>query len=278
MNRALWDLRRPVVIAAFEGWNDAADAASDLIDHLATSYPTELAWTLDSEDFYDFQVARPRVCLGEHGREVEWPTTSVRVAHLPTRDLVLVSGPEPNLRWRSFATTLISCFLSISPELVVLLGAMLTDSVHNRPLPVTGSCSDRVLGARLGLEPSSYEGPTGIVGVLNDSCRRAGQFPVVSLWASVPHYVSNPSNPKATLALLGQLERVLDTPIERRDLPELAQQWERNVDELAADDPDVADYIALLAEQQDEDEVPEQAGEAIAEEFERYLRRRNQRD
>lgn len=271
MSVPLNQLRRPVVVAAFEGWNDAADAATEVINHLATNYPTEEAWQLDSEDYYDFQVTRPRIELSENGREFQWPGTVVSVAHLPERDLVLVAGPEPNLRWRSFCAALVSLFRSVQPEYVVLLGAMLTDCPHSRPLPVTATSTDGQLALALGLKDPNYEGPTGIVGALAEACG-AGGFRTVSLWASVPHYVATSPNPKATLSLLRKLEEVLDTALDAAELPVLTKRWEEGVDELASEDPDIAEYIATLEEDQDE-EVVAGAGDTIAAEFQRYLRR-----
>lgn len=275
MHESLRDLRHPIVIAAFEGWNDAADSATEAVNHLMTAYPTELAWELDCEDYYDFQVSRPRIVLGESGRELEWPSTGVYVCHLDDRDLVLVFGPEPNLRWRSFASALVSVFRSIEPDMVILLGAMLTDAPHTRPVMVTGGTNSRRLKKRLGLESSNYEGPTGIVGVLNDACR-AANLTVVSLWASVPHYAAAPPNPKATLALLARLEDILETRLDLQELPQLARSWEHGVNELATEDPDVAEYIAKLEEAHDESSIPVINGDSIAAEFERYLRRRDQ--
>ena len=208
---------RPVVVVAFEGWNDAADAATAVVEHLAETYPTEIVFEIDSDDYYDYQIVRPRVVETDDGREVVWPSASVRVAHLPERDVLLVSGPEPNLHWQRFCSTLVSAFRSFEPEMVILLGAMLTDSPHSRPLPVTGNTSDTGLAKSLGLEPSGYEGPTGITGVLGDACHRAG-LREVSLWASVPHYVAAPPNPKATLALLARLEDLLDVALRLDDL------------------------------------------------------------
>lgn len=266
-------LRRPVVVAAFEGWNDAADAATAAVDHLSATYPTDLIFEIDSEDYYDYQIVRPRIVNGEEGREIVWPSTTVSVAHLPERDVVLISGPEPNLHWKQYCSSLVSAFRSFEPELVILLGAMLSDSPHSRPLPVTGTASDAGLARALGLEPSSYEGPTGITGVLGDACRRAG-LREVSLWAAVPHYVASPPNPKATLALISRVEDLLETALDLDDLPELAQAWQRGVDELAAEDSEISEYIESLEAQQDESELPQVSGDMIAAEFERYLRRR----
>ncbi len=266
-------LRRPVVIAAFEGWNDAADSASAVIEHIADAYPTEDLFELDSDDYYDYQSSRPRVVQVDGLREVIWPATELRIAHLPGRDVILVSGPEPNMRWQQFCGALVSAFRSLEPELIVLLGAMLTDAPHTRPLPVSGTCADPGLARTLGLEPSNYEGPTGITGVLADQCRRAG-FREVSLWVSVPHYVAAPPNPKATLALLTRVEDLLDLALELDELPEQARAWQRGIDELAAEDSDFSEYIGQLEAQQDEGELPETTGDSIAAEFQRYLRRR----
>lgn len=268
-------LRRPVVVGAFEGWNDAADAATAVVDHLESTYPTDLIFEIDSDDYYDYQIVRPRVVNGEDGREIVWPTTTVSVARLPERDVVLITGPEPNLRWQSYCTSLVAALRSIEPELVILLGAMLTDAPHSRPLPVTGTTSDPGLARALGLEAPNYEGPTGITGVFADYCRRAG-LRVVSLWASVPHYVAAPPNPKATLALLSRVEDLLETALDLDDLPELAMAWQRGVDELAAEDSEISEYIESLEAQQDENALPQATGDSIAAEFERYLRRRGQ--
>ncbi|GAB2470787.1 filament polymerization regulator ParJ [Luteococcus sediminum] len=273
---SLSTLRNPVVVIAFDGWNDAADAASHAVEHLAQTCRATMAFEIDGEDYYDFQVNRPRVQgMDADERTITWPAVRFAVAHLPERDLVLVSGPEPNLRWKSFSQTVVSALRSIQPALVVVLGAMLTDAPHSRPLPVTGTVNDPVLASRLGLEPSSYEGPTGIVGVVADAARRAN-MPVVSLWAQVPHYVADSPNPKATLGLLGQLEDLLDESLDLGDLPEMALAWERGVNELAAEDPDIAEYIARLEAAQDEEGLPAATGDSIAAEFQRYLRRRNQ--
>lgn len=275
MVESLANLRNPVVVVAFQGWNDASDAATNAVNHLGMVYDAETVFEIDGEDYFDYQVNRPRVSIADGlDSGIEWPCVQVAVAPLADRDLVLVSGPEPNMRWRTFCTAVVSTLRSVRPSMVVILGAMLTDSPHSRPLPVTGTCNDVELATRLGLEPSNYEGPTGIVGVLAEAVRRAG-MPVVSLWAQVPHYVADPPNPKATLALLVRIEDLLDTPLELGDLPSDAQAWERGVDELASDDPDIAEYIARLEAAQDEEELPAATGDAIAAEFQRYLRRRD---
>jgi len=268
-------LRNPAVIAAFGGWNDAGDAASGVIDHLVDTYRAELEFAIDPEEFYDFQVNRPTTRLIDGKRTIEWPTTEVLVANLPERDLVLIGGPEPNYRWQEYLNRLMSLLRSVRPEMVVVLGALLTDAPHTRPVPVSGTASDAELAAELGLEISDYEGPTGIVGVLSQECSVAG-MPVVSMWASVPHYVAEPPNPKATLALMTRLEDVLNLPLDPGELPEAAESWVEQVNELVADDPDIAGYIAALEERRDE-ATPAPSGDAIAAEFERYLRRRDRR-
>ena len=273
--RDLRDLVDPVVVIAFGGWNDAGNAATGVVEHLADAYSTELAFALDPDDFYDYQVNRPMVSIDDDDERVlTWPTTEISVGRLASgRDLVLVQGLEPNLRWRQFATTIASALRSANARRVHVLGALLADTPHTRPIPVSTSTYDRELMTSLGLAPSTYEGPTGIVGVVADTLSRGG-LEVLSLWAAVPHYVSHPPCPKATLALLSSLEELLDTSLDQGDLPELAKAWERGVDELAADDTEVAEYVSTLEEQQDATELPEASGDAIAAEFERYLRRR----
>lgn len=271
----LRNLRDAVVILAFGGWNDAGSAASSAVEHLIDAYDAELAFSIDADDFYDYQVNRPMVALDDNGdREITWPTTEIHVAQLPDgRDLVLVEGLEPNLRWRQFSSTIVSAIRSAHPSRAYLLGALLADTPHTRPVPVSVSSSNPTLVTELGLSPSTYEGPTGIVGVLSEALSRA-DIPVLSMWAAIPHYVSHPPCPKGTLALLSSLEDHLDLPLDQGELPELARAWERGVDELAADDSEVAEYVAQLEQQQDATELPEASGDAIAAEFERYLRRR----
>ncbi len=273
--RDLRDLVDPFVVVAFGGWNDAGSSATGAVEHLAEAYEAETVFSLDPDDFYDFQVNRPLVELNDDDeREIIWPTTDVKVAELPDgRHLVLIHGLEPNLRWRQFSTLLASALHSAHARRVHLLGALLADTPHTRPIPVSTTSGDSELMKQLGLAPSTYEGPTGIVGVLAETLTRAG-VEVLSLWAAIPHYVSHPPCPKATLALLSQLEKVMDASLDLGELPELARAWERGVDELAAEDSEVADYVTALEQQQDATELPEASGDAIAAEFERYLRRR----
>jgi predicted ATP-grasp superfamily ATP-dependent carboligase len=207
-----------------------------------------------------------------------WPTTRLAVARPPGvgRDLVLVQGIEPNMRWRGFTAELVGAFTELGVELVILLGALLADSPHTRPVPVSAAASGPALAAQLHLEPVDYKGPTGIVGVLQHACATAG-LSAVSLWGAVPHYVAQPPSPKATLALLRGIEDILDISLPLADLPAEARAWERGVDELAEQDAEVAEYVRTLEEAKDATDLPEATGDAIAREFERYLRRRGDR-
>lgn len=276
VNAGLRGLNDPLVIAAFSGWSDAGNAASAAVGHLADALSAELAFELDPDDFYDYQVNRPEVSIdaGTGQREIIWPTTRIKTAELPDgRDLVLVEGIEPNLRWRQFGGLITSALRSARPQRVFVLGALLADTPHTRPVPVTTTTTSADLMELYGIGESSYEGPTGITGVMADLLARAG-LPTVSVWAAIPHYVANPPCPKATLAILSRLERLLDAPLDLGELPELARAWERGVNELAADDSEVADYVSQLEEQTDAADLPEASGDAIAAEFERYLKRR----
>lgn len=271
------ELVDPVVVAAFEGWNDAGDAASGVVDHLMQVWGARVVASMDPEDFYDFQVNRPLVSGDDRGRRrITWPTTRLAVASPPhlQRDVILLRGIEPNMRWRQFCAELLAACDDLGASLVVTFGALLADTPHTRPIPVSGSSTEPDLVERLQLAPSTYEGPTGIVGVFQDACGRL-EIPAVSYWAAVPHYVAQPPCPKATLALLGRLEDVLGTGVPLGDLPEDARAWERGVDELAREDEDVAEYVRALEESRDTAELPEASGEEIAREFERYLKRRD---
>ncbi|WP_340562853.1 PAC2 family protein [Streptomyces sp. GSL17-111] len=271
------ELVDPVMVAAFEGWNDAGDAASSAVGHLHREWKGEVFAALDAEDYYDFQVNRPHVWLDGGVRKITWPTTRLSVVRTSgdrPRDLVLVRGIEPSMRWRSFCNELLGFAHELGVEMVVVLGALLGDTPHTRPVPVTGVTSDPDLARTMNLEESRYEGPTGIVGILQEACTHAG-VPAVSLWAAVPHYVSQPPNPKATLALLNRLEDLLDLRVPLGELAEDARAWQVGVDQLAAEDSEVAEYVQSLEEARDTAELPEASGEAIAREFERYLRRRD---
>jgi hypothetical protein len=282
------ELTSPVAIAGFEGWNDAGEAASGVVNHLGIAWQATPIGAIDPEDFYDFQVNRPVIEVEEgHTQRLIWPTTRISLARaLPSdpadsvpptglsRDVVLVHGIEPNMRWRAFCDELVQGLESLGVNMVILLGALLADAPHTRPVPVSVGASNAKLAvdALRGVGRVDYKGPTGIVGVLQHVCAGAG-IQAVSLWAQVPHYVAQPPSPKATLALLRGVEDVLDAPLPLADLPEEARAWERGVDELAQSDSEVADYVRTLEEAKDAMELPEASGDAIAREFERYFRR-----
>jgi len=268
----------PVMIAAFEGWNDAGESATSAVDHLISEWSAQTVAAIDPEDFYDFQVNRPTVSLGPDGeRQITWPTSQLAVCRPPgsERDLVLLRGIEPNMRWREFCAQLLATADDLGVQLVVTLGALLADTPHTRPIPVTGTATDPEMVEQLKLQESRYEGPTGIVGVFQDACDRL-DMPAVSFWAAVPHYVAQPPCPKATMALLGQIEDLLEISVPLGDLPEESRAWERGVDELSREDTEVAEYVRALEESRDAADLPEASGEAIAKEFERYLRRRDE--
>ena len=274
------NLDRPVLIAAFEGWNDAGDAASGAVEHLELTWDATLLTEVDSDDFYDFQVNRPTIKQVDGvTRAVDWPSTTLSVCRPPKadRDVVLLRGIEPNFRWRAFCEQLLTIFADLHIDSVVILGSLLADTAHTRPVPVTGTGYDADSAKRFGLEQNRYEGPTRITGVLQDACVRAG-YPAISLWAAVPHYVSQPPNPKATVALLQRLEQVLDLAVPLSDLPERAEAWESSVTEMTEDDEDVAAYVRGLEERGDaeaQDVEQNIDADALAEEFEKYLRRRD---
>ena len=276
---AVGKLTSPALIAAFEGWNDAGEAASSAITQLTSAWDAKAIGEIDPEDYYDFQVTRPVIEVTD-GQAKSWSgrRRGSTIARPPEagRDLILLHGIEPNMRWRGFTAELVSAFTELGVELVILLGALLADSPHTRPLQVTAATSGAELAAQLHVEPVDYKGPTGIVGVLQQACATAG-LPSVSLWAAVPHYVAQPPSPKATLALLRSVEDILDISLPLADLPAEARAWERGVDELAEQDSDVAEYVRSLEEAKDATDLPEASGDAIAREFERYLRRRGDR-
>ena len=272
-------LTAPVIIAAFEGWNDAGEAASGVITHLTEAWQAEPVGAIDPEDIYDFLVTRPVTEVTDGAtRRLVWPTTRLLMPAKDRvdREVILVHGIEPNMRWRRFCAELVEAFGGLHAEMVVLLGALLADSPHTRPVPVTTSASDQALALGLRASPADYKGPTGITDVLQHECAEAG-IAAVSLWAAVPHYVAQPPSPKATLALLRGVEDLLDLSLPLGDLAQEARAWERGVDELAEQDSEVADYVRTLEEAKDATELPEASGDAIAAEFERYLRRRRDR-
>jgi predicted ATP-grasp superfamily ATP-dependent carboligase len=269
------ELRDPIMIAAFEGWNDAGESATSAIEHLSDVWGAEPIAALDPEDYYDFQVNRPRVVSDDGRRRISWPTTRILLATSSgtDRDVILVQGIEPSTRWRSFTIELLEFAQSVGVSTFVTLGALLADVPHTRPLPINATSEHEDMIHRYDLEASKYEGPTGIVGVLADAAAQA-DLPSLSCWAAVPHYAGGTPSPKATLGLITKLEELLDITIPHGELAEQARAWEHGVDELAESDDEVAEYVQSLEQAQDTAELPEASGDAIAREFERYLRRR----
>jgi proteasome assembly chaperone (PAC2) family protein len=275
-------LRRPVLVAAFEGWNDAGDAASGAVEHLALNWDAEHLIDIDSDDYYDYQVNRPTVKQVDGvTRRIDWPTTSISYCSPDgsDRDIVIIRGIEPNMRWRGFCAEIVDIARALGVELTVMLGALLADTPHTRPVPVTGAAYSSESATRYNLAESRYEGPTGITGVLQDLFVQEG-LPSLSFWAAVPHYVSTPPNPKATIALLRRVEEVLDIEVPLGTLPEQSDEWERSVTEMTEDDDEIAEYVRGLEERGDaEEDNPDELmakfdGDALAAEFERYLKRR----
>jgi len=237
----------------------------------------ETVAAIDPEDYYDFQVSRPRILMEDGKRRVSWPTTRILLATSTSlnRDVILVQGIEPSTRWRSFTIELLEFAQHIGVTTFVTLGALLADVPHTRPLPVSATSEHEDVVHRFDLEPSKFEGATGIVGVLADAASQA-DLPSLSCWAAVPHYAGGTPSPKATLALISKLEELFDLAIPHGDLPDQARAWEHGVDELAESDDEVAEYVHSLEEAQDTVDLPEASGDAIAREFERYLRRRGE--
>ncbi len=276
------DLRSPVLVAAFAGWNDAASAATTALEAVSASLDAERIAEIDPEEFYDFQVTRPTIRMAEgQTRQVDWPENSIYVAAAASaeRDLVLISGIEPNLRWRTFAAGVLEAAERLEVEMVVTLGALLADVPHTRPVPITGLASDPELVERLGLSRSSYEGPTGIVGIIHDACRRRG-LTSASLWAAVPHYVAAVPNPKAALALLRRLEGFTGVAIEASELEDAMARFETQVDRAVASNPEIEELVRRLEVEQDDEppfsegDVP--TGDTIARDFQRFLRQRGE--
>jgi predicted ATP-grasp superfamily ATP-dependent carboligase len=271
------ELRDPIMIAAFEGWNDAGEAATAAIEHLIDVWDAEPVAAIDPEDYYDFQVNRPRVVVEDGQRRISWPTTRILLAEstLLDRDVILVQGVEPSTRWRSFTIELLEYARQIGVTTFVTLGALLADVPHTRPILITATSEHEDIIHRFDLETSKYEGATGIVGVLADAASQA-DLPSLSCWAAVPHYASGTPSPKATLGLIIKLEALLNLTIPHGDLPELSRVWEQTVDELAESEDELAEYVHTLEKALDTADLPEASGDAIAREFERYLRRRSE--
>ena len=272
-------MRRPVLIAAFEGWNDAGDGASAAAAYLARRWHAERFAAIDPEEFYDFTATRPEVRIEDSARAIDWPENVFSSAPLGAtgRDVVFLRGVEPQLRWRTFTSLVVEVATAVGVELVVTLGALLAEVPHTRPVRVTGTAPDQRLVDRLGLRPSRYEGPTGILGVLQDALHRAG-VPSASLWATVPAYVGQTPSPKATLALVSHLAELFDVSVPTVDLDVASAAYERQVNEVVSADEDASAYVRSLEEAEDSDpadeldehELPD--GDELVDEVERYLR------
>jgi predicted ATP-grasp superfamily ATP-dependent carboligase len=286
MQPLIWEhrpdgLRAPALVCAFTGWNDAGDAASAALQFVGASLRATRFARIDPEEFFDFQATRPKIKLVDgRTRSIEWPEVEIYAARVPRapRDLVLLQGAEPSMRWRSFCRLVVDLAEALGTQLVVTLGALLADVPHSRPVPITGLSSDDALVQRLGLQPSGYEGPTGIVGVLHSACQETG-MPSASLWASVPHYVAAAPNPKAALALVRKLESLVGVSVDAEELEHSAADYERQVSLAVQSDPDVQAFVERLerAAAEEEQEISPQdvpSGDVIAREFQRFLRQR----
>jgi predicted ATP-grasp superfamily ATP-dependent carboligase len=285
MQPLIWDrrpdgLRAPALVCAFQGWNDAGDAASSAVSFLASALDAKRFARIDSEEFYDFQANRPCIRFDENEtREIAWPTVEIFEASAPRapRDLVLVQGVEPSMRWRAFSSHIVDLAEALGVQMVVSLGALLGDVPHTRPVAMSGHASDATLLDRVGIQASSYEGPTGIVGVLHTACAQAG-LPAASLWASVPHYVAAASNPKAALALLRRVEVLIGVSVDVSELESSAADYERQVGLAVRSDPDIQAFVERLEQAADSEEqsAPEDlpSGDILASEFQRFLRQR----
>jgi proteasome assembly chaperone (PAC2) family protein len=274
------DLRSPTLVAAFLGWNDAASAATTALEAVAVSLDSEVVARIDPEEFFDFQDTRPTVRLtAGQTRRIEWPANTLIAAPAPTaeRDLVVLSGTEPSLRWRGFSDLVVGAAERLGVEMVITLGALIADVPHTRPVPITGLATDRDLVERLGLSRSKYEGPTGIVGVIHDACRKRG-LTSASLWAAVPHYIAAAPNPKAALALVRKLEGLVGVAVDASELETAAADYERQVNLAVQSDPDVQAFVERLeqaaGEDSSEEAGPLPSGETIARDLQRFLRQR----
>ncbi len=285
MQPLIWEsrpdgLRAPALLCAFTGWNDAGDAASTALQFIGSSLGATRFARIDPEEFYDFQATRPMIRLLEgKSREIEWPEVEVYAARVPRapRDLILLQGPEPSLRWRMFMQQIIDLSEALGVQMVVTLGALQDEVPHTRPVQITGFASDEGLVARLGLQSSNYEGPTGITGAILAACQDSG-LPCASLWASVPHYIAAAPNPKAALALVRKLEGLVGVSVDAQELESDAERYESQVSAAVAQDPDVQAFVERLEAAALEEEagtahdVP--SGDVIARDFQRFLRQR----
>ncbi|WP_205696408.1 PAC2 family protein [Conexibacter sp. SYSU D00693] len=290
MNPLIWEsrpdgLRAPALVCAFTGWNDAGDAASAALRFVGASLGATRFAQIDPEEFFDFQACRPKISIVDaQTREIEWPSIEVYEGRAPfaQRDLVLLQGPEPSHRWRTFSRLVVDLAEALGVQTVVTLGALLADVPHTRPVGISGIVGQGGETSRIGVSPTSYEGPTGIVGVLHAACQEAG-MPSTSLWASVPHYVAAAPNPKAALALVRKLESVVGITVDAAELESATADYERQVSLAVQADPDVQAFVERLeqAAQEEEADLDPSAlpsGDVLAREFQRFLRQRGPGD
>ena len=284
MDTLIWEgdlphLRSPVMVCAFRGWNDAAASASTALTSIASALDADLVARVDPEDYFDFQSTRPTITLDEgQTRRIEWPENDIYAARVPSadRDVVLLDGTEPNLRWRTFSETIATAADALGVEMVVTLGALVAEVSHTLPVPITGLASDEQLVEELDLQRSSYEGPTGIVGVVHDLCRQGG-IDSASLWAAVPHYVAAVPNPKAALALLRRLEGLTGIAVEAAELEEETADYEEQIGRAVAANPEIEDLVSRIEAEQSElldEEGDLPSGDTLAQDFQRFLRQR----
>jgi proteasome assembly chaperone (PAC2) family protein len=276
------ELRDPVLVAAFRGWNDGGQGASLAAGYLAKAWGAERFAEIDAEDFYDFQATRPMVTLDDgETRKLEWPDNGFFHASVPgsNRDAVILIGTEPNLRWRTFSGLVLGLAQELGVDRIVTFGSLLADVPHTRPAPVTAAATDPQMVEELGLEPSRYEGPTGIVGVLLDAARKAS-IPSLSLWAAVPHYVSLAPSPRAALALVNRFGELMQLDIDTEDLETASDEYSEQVSEAVSTDADTAAYVEELERRVDllseEEDLP--SGDTLAAELTRFLRERDEQE
>lgn len=276
-------LRRPILIMAFGGWNDAAESATTAVRYLGTAFHAKKFAEIDPEEFYHFGLSRPNVRFkpgSETEREITWPTTEFSIAQAPglARDVIVGVAIEPHLRWKTYCNLVLELARTCEVGLVLTLGALLAEVPHTRPVRLSGSASDPEIGARLGVRPTRYEGPTGIVGVLNTICREQG-FATASLWANVPHYISGIENPRATLALVRRVAPLLDATLDTNDLEEAGKQFDTNLKEIVAQNNKIANYVKKLEARDTEESPPARPGTSdlppaseLVAEIEQFLR------
>ena len=271
-------LRNPIVLCAFNGWNDAGEAATGAINHLITTWKSTLIAETNSEDFYDYQQVRPTIFVDKSLiRRINWPNINVYAVQAPelAQDFVVVIGPEPSFKWQTFADQLIDLFEDLEVQLLVTMGALLADAPHTRPISISGSSANPKLSEKFGYQVSRYEGPTGIIGILQNRAQ-VRDLDAISLWAALPHYAASSPSPKATLALIEELAEFLEIEVPLGDLVDAAKAWEIAVTQLADEDSEISDYVKQLEADKDDSDLEETTGDALAKELERFLRKQGE--